>query len=168
MRFNFNYDKKTILITIVATILIIFGMVKLIEFFSIAKGVFRYVSLLFFAFLALTLIFSYLLSPLSIILGDKLIIDRIISKIYIDYSMIQEIFIFDAKELMASSIRVFGNGGLFGYYGRFKSDKLGNYYLYARRTSGKYCVIKTKDKTYVFAPEDVDMFIAKLKERCKL
>jgi len=165
---KFNYDKKTLIITFIITILMLFVGIKFFKSFEISKGFWKYLSLFFSFFIILALILSYLFSPERVILGDKLIIYRIISKVYIDYSKIKEILSIDAKELAYSSTKLFGNSGVFGYYGKFQSNKLGIYYLYTRRINGNYVILKTVDKTYVLAPNDVDLFMKNLREKCNL
>lgn len=48
------------------------------------------------------------------------------------------------------SIRTFGSGGLFGYLGRFKNDRLGSYTMYATALN-QLVLIRTKHKKYVFS-----------------
>lgn len=61
------------------------------------------------------------------------------------------------------AMKVTGNGGLFGYYGSFKSRKLGLFTAYA--TDWKFGVIvKTGGKTFVVTPDEPEMFISRLTE----
>lgn len=51
---------------------------------------------------------------------------------------------------LSGSIQTFASGGLFGYLGRFKNDRLGNYSMYA--TELKHLIlINTASKNYVFS-----------------
>jgi len=165
---DFNYDKKTIIVTFIIFILMLFGVIKLFQLFEISRGFWKYFSLFFLLFIIFALILSYLLLPKRVILDDRLIIDRVLSKIYIDYKNIKEVNILDSNDVINKSTKVFGNSGLFGYYGKFRSDKFGKYFLYAKRISGKYVLIKTNNNSYIIAPSKPEIFIEKLKEKCKL
>jgi Bacterial PH domain len=56
-------------------------------------------------------------------------------------------------------LRLFGNGGLFGYYGLFQTSKLGKSTWYVTNR-GKAVVVVTGEKTVLFSPDDVAGFIA--------
>ena len=49
-----------------------------------------------------------------------------------------------------NSISTFGSGGLFGYLGRFKNNRLGNYTMYATELNN-LILIRTNNKKYVFS-----------------
>ena len=53
------------------------------------------------------------------------------------------------KSEIDGSIRTFGSGGLFGYLGRFKNDRLGNYTMYATELNN-LILVRTNNKKYVF------------------
>lgn len=55
-------------------------------------------------------------------------------------------------------IRVFGNGGLFGYYGLFQTTRLGRCTWYVT-TRERAVVLVTDTKTLVLSPDDVDGFL---------
>ena len=57
------------------------------------------------------------------------------------------------------SIRLFGNGGLFGYYGLFRTAKLGKCTWYVTNRANSV-VIVTGAKTAVFSPDDVPAFLS--------
>ena len=55
-------------------------------------------------------------------------------------------------------IRLFGSGGLFGYYGLFRTQALGRCTWYV--TNGaKRVVVISNSKTTIFSPDDVDGFV---------
>ena len=54
------------------------------------------------------------------------------------------------KSDINGSIRTFGSGGLFGYLGRFKNDRLGNYTMYATELNN-LILVRTSNKKYVFS-----------------
>lgn len=60
-------------------------------------------------------------------------------------------------------IRLAGSGGLFGYYGLFRTSKLGksSWYLTNRKHA---VVIFTVSKTFLLSPDDADGFLAAVRE----
>jgi hypothetical protein len=63
------------------------------------------------------------------------------------------------KDDFRGCLRLFGNGGLFGYYGLFRTSKLGKSTWYVTNR-GKAVVVVTGKKTVLFSPDDVEGFIA--------
>ena len=56
------------------------------------------------------------------------------------------------------SIRIFGNGGLFGYSGLFRNQKLGRYRAFATDFT-RTVVIRMPVKTIVVTPDDPERFV---------
>lgn len=63
----------------------------------------------------------------------------------------------------AGSIRTFGNGGLFGFVGRFRNGILGNYRAFATDSS-RMVVVRTATIAYVVTPDDPDRFVRAVQE----
>lgn len=61
------------------------------------------------------------------------------------------------------AVKVAGNGGLFGYYGTFRSVRLGQFSAYAT-TLKNGVVIRAGGKTFVVTPEEPGMFLTRLTE----
>jgi len=59
---------------------------------------------------------------------------------------------------LGRSVRVWGAGGAFGYYGRFWSRRLGHYRLYATRRKGLVRLV-TDRGTFVLSPEPAGRFV---------
>ena len=95
---------------------------------------------------------------------SKLLIHRLLWKKVIDLSNITSVE-FDPKAVK-SSIRLFGNGGLFVFSGIYRNKKLGNYVIFATDFKNSV-VIKTKEKTSVVTPENPGTFVKKLKSLIK-
>ena len=66
-------------------------------------------------------------------------------------------------EAMRKSIRVFGNGGLFCFAGRFRNRKLGAYRAYATAPH-LAVVLRFTDRVIVVTPGDPSEFASKLQE----
>ena len=64
-------------------------------------------------------------------------------------------------EAMKRSIRLFGNGGLFCFAGRFRNKKLGRYRAYAT-DPGLAVILRFADKVVVVTPGAPDRFVAQI------
>jgi Bacterial PH domain len=62
--------------------------------------------------------------------------------------------------VLAGSIRTFGIGGFFGYFGRFRGRLLGSYKAYVTDGS-RAVVLRFFDDTIVISPEDPASFVSK-------
>ncbi|MBM6866031.1 hypothetical protein H6A66_12755 [Bacteroides caecigallinarum] len=102
--------------------------------------------------------------PIRLTIGnDKIILHRLFGAINIPIKDIIAIKAIPNSET-AFSIRIFGSGGLFGYLGKFKNKKLGNYTMYATNVN-ELILIRTDRKTYVFSCRNRDEFIESVELR---
>ena len=87
---------------------------------------------------------------------------RLVGPKSISLEGIREVRTADPGELRGA-IRLWGNGGLFGYYGLFRTPKLGKsrWYLTTRRNA---VVVVTESQTALFSPDDVEGFLATVAE----
>jgi hypothetical protein len=63
--------------------------------------------------------------------------------------------------VLAGAIRILGTGGLFGYYGLFRSPSLGAFRLYATRSEG-LVLVRAARRSLVLTPEPADVFVTAL------
>ena len=59
--------------------------------------------------------------------------------------------------LLGSTIRTFGSGGFFGYYGKFYNFKLGRLTLYATQRKNMIFLKTNAGQQIVISPDDVEM-----------
>jgi hypothetical protein len=85
-------------------------------------------------------------------------VKRLIGNLRIPFDEIQDVRAAVPADFQGA-IRTFGNGGLFGYYGRFSSPALGSSSWYVTNRSNAV-VVRTSAKTAVFSPDDLAGFIA--------
>lgn len=110
--------------------------------------------------LLVTLVFSYLLSPSGYVIDDKnLTIVRMIKPVVIPLSGITKAEA-AVPGLLHGSIRLLGNDGLWGRYGKYSNAALGKYYLYVR--SGKGQLLIEAANKYIIAPERPQEFLQSL------
>jgi len=107
---------------------------------------------------AVLLFLSYGYSPRGYtVLDGSLIVKRLIGDVRISLSDIREARPAAADDL-SGCIRLFGSGGLFGWYGLFRTSKLGKCTWYVTNRANAVVLI-TGAKTAVISPDDVDGFI---------
>jgi hypothetical protein len=63
--------------------------------------------------------------------------------------------------------RVFGSGGLFGYYGTYREAALGDVKLYATRRAGRV-ILATSTGPVVLTPDVPDSFVSEVRRRLGL
>jgi len=102
---------------------------------------------------------SYAWSPRGYAVSDGYIeVNRLIGRARISLDGLREARA-ATKDDFRGCLRLFGNGGLFGYYGMFRTSKLGKSTWYVTNR-GKAVVVVTGEKTVLFSPDNVEGFIA--------
>jgi hypothetical protein len=94
------------------------------------------------------------------ILGPRLIVERPLRRIEIPLATVRTAVADDGA--LSGARRVAGSGGLFGYYGRFWSRRLGAFRAYVTRRTG-LVVIDTDAERFVLSPEPVGRFLEALR-----
>lgn len=96
----------------------------------------------------------YLLRPMAYELtNDNLIIHRPWKDVKIATQEIQSLTCI-SKATLSGSIRTFGVGGLFGYFGKFYQSKIGKMTWYATRTDRPVLIITKTGKKIIITPDD--------------
>jgi hypothetical protein len=112
-----------------------------------------------FTLTILTIVYStcFLLRPIKYIVDrEKITIKRPIKDITITRKSIKNVFV-TKKDTMKWTIRTFGNGGFFGYYGKFRNENFGNMKWYATKRDN-YLILETNDnQKIVLTPDDIGM-----------
>jgi len=108
---------------------------------------------------ALIVVAAYAWSPRGYAVADGSIeVNRLIGSARIPLDGIREVRA-ATKDDFRGCLRLFGNGGLFGYYGLFQTSELGKSTWYVTNR-GKAVVVVTGEKTALFSPDDMEGFIA--------
>ncbi len=108
---------------------------------------------------AAVIILGYVFSPQGYAVIDRvLLVKRLVGEVRIPLNELKEVRAVTPEDLKGG-IRLWGSGGLFGYYGIFRTSKLGKcrWFVTNRR---KMTVVVTASKTTLYSPDDVDGFIA--------
>jgi hypothetical protein len=111
---------------------------------------------------ALLVMLAYAYSPGGYAVSPRsIIVRRVIGDVDISLDGIREARAATADDFRGC-IRLFGNGGLFGYYGLFRTSKLGKSSWYVTNR-GKTVVVVTESKTAVLSPDNVEGFLAAIR-----
>jgi hypothetical protein len=156
MEYKASRDKTVHIITVGVIILFVFlgykSIMGLVHANRNLIPIFIYSSII--TFLIGTISLSFLYAPRKYYVTlDNVIIHRPLSDKTIPIDSIIQIRPISKTELKGT-IRTFGVGGLFGYYGKFYSKGLGSFTMFGTQ-SKNYILIKTKNKKIVITPDDI-------------
>lgn len=145
MKYKASLDKTAIIITILVSLL--FGALIIFNFILP---------------LAILLLIVYLicwhLKPLSYeIMAEEIIIRRLIKSVHINRTDIENLTLID-KDKLSGTIRTFGVGGLFGWYGKFSNNELGDMSWYLTRRDKPILIISKTGKKVLISPDDAEAF----------
>ncbi len=102
-------------------------------------------------------LFCYSFRPTKYIVdSEKITIKRPLKDLIIDMKNIQQVFLV-SNDTMKWTIRTFGNGGLFGYYGKFRNRTYGNMTWYATKRDNYLLIETSKHKKIILTPDDITM-----------
>ncbi|KLT63755.1 PH domain-containing protein [Pedobacter sp. BMA] len=105
----------------------------------------------------LTVIGSYLYSTRKYsVTGDTLVIHRLIGNRVIKLADITEIRFIDSTDF-SGTIRTFGNGGLFGYYGKFYNTKIGSMTWYVTQKKNRILLRTLQGDKIIISPDDISL-----------
>lgn len=157
---NYKTSFDNLVKGITAFVFILFGVISYLQWntYRQSEGEFpMWAVLLMSGFFLTVLIISWALHPNGYSINDdRLIIHRPFSKVYFHVREIEKI-LSPTNEEMRWTMRTFGNGGLFGIYGKFWNKKFGSMTWYATRRSN-YILLELKNqRKIVLTPDDVSM-----------
>ena len=161
MEFRASLDVTTKVITaVVLLILVAIGMLV----FSYSQYSLLVKMLLGFGLPGLIIGVCYAFRPVAYTVTESLIIiKRPAGNVTIPAETVRDVYR-ASKDSMGWMLRTFGNGGLFGYYGHFRSSNLGNLVLYATRRD-RYVILELNDRRkIVLTPDDPGM-VGEIKRR---
>lgn len=88
---------------------------------------------------------------------NELIIKRPFDKVIFNKSVIKNVVKIDNVNIFLS-VRTFGSGGVFGYFGTFWNKKFGNMTWYATRTDNVIIIETISNKKILITPDDYVKF----------
>ncbi len=147
--FRAPYDSTTKIISVVICIL----LALIAAFTQSALVVCIGAALLFLAFA---------LSPRAYWIQDRsIVVKRFIRNATVSLEGIRDVRVAAASDFRGA-IRLWGDGGLFGYYGLFRTSTLGTCWWYVTNRQNAVVVV-TESKTALFSPDDVAGFLAAIR-----
>ncbi|MFM6933930.1 MAG: PH domain-containing protein [Flavobacteriales bacterium] len=110
----------------------------------------------------LILIITYGFSPKGYAIEDKqLMIHRPFHRKFYSTSDMLKVSLVNKNE-MPRSMRVFGVGGLFGYFGLFRNSRYGTMVWYATRRDHFVVIERNNGRAIVLTPDDPNSFVSEL------
>jgi len=147
--FKVNTDTTVYMISFIVVLILILPVIHAIFY----KNSITYLSFIVFITTAI-LVTTFFFAPKSyVITNNSIVIKKVLGSIEIDKADIIEVAP-PASDDLKGSIRTFASGGFFGYFGKFRSPKLGKYNMYAgTMKTSNLLVIKLKNgNKYVISP----------------
>jgi hypothetical protein len=161
MTYKATLDNLAKIVTIICTILFSIIIASMIWQ---SKGDLDLTYIAIITLILFTYILSYSFSPKNYSITDEnLIINRLFSNKEIKLSSIQKVQELNNDELKWS-LRTFGVGGLFGYFGKFWVGKLGSMIWYATKRNNAV-LIESGSKKIIVTPDDQEKFVNELKSK---
>lgn len=119
-----------------------------------------------FAFIIMLLL-TFGFSPRAYSVQDgQLVIYRPFRNKFYGTESIQTVSIV-AKEELKWSMRVFGVGGLFGYFGLFRNSRYGTMIWYATRRDQFVVIERSNGRAIVLTPDDPSSFVSEFNQMIK-
>jgi len=159
MKYNSSLGTTARIITAMATVLFATIAVFAIKgTWGADKGVIAMAQSIFMILLLLAIyVFCYLYRSLGYFVDrESITIYRPIKNVKIPLDEVMEVFQ-ATPESMKWSMRTFGNGGLFGFYGKFWNKKYGNMTWYATRKDNLIVIVTREGKKIVLTPDQISM-----------
>jgi hypothetical protein len=157
MTYKASLDKITKVMTIIVTVLMVGAMFS--PAFSPEKAG-KVMPFVLSGFIIISYLLAYLFRPLRYsVSGDKLTIHRPIGNVVINKSDIEQVVALSSDDLKMT-IRTFGVGGLFGFYGWFYNTRLGKMTWYATRRTDAVLVKTKASKKIVLTPDETEQFVS--------
>jgi len=156
--FRAEWDKTVKVITTFIVILLI-SIALSITYKALISG--KEFTLAFNFLILGILLLTYLYAPKCYEITERgVVIVRRIGSIQIPFSAIRRFY---GADLGRVGLRLWGCGGLFGYFGLYSIRGMGRVWVYA--TKKEVVVIETDSKKYAISPENIFEFLETLKSK---
>lgn len=121
------------------------------------------------ALILLIIIGILLFVPLKLIVDTRQIkLVRIIPNLIIPLSEIAEVELITDPKFTNNMIRTFGCGGVMGYFGSFRHDRLGNLKMYVTHRQQMFFIRLKNGKYYIFSSHKRNQIVQMIKDNGKL
>ncbi len=162
MNSKISFSKSVWIISILTSIGIIACLIFLGKDIFLQKDFHDIIKVIVFFLVILVYIASLYFMPKSLLLtSDKLVIQCLIHRVHIPLSNIAVIETAQ-KYKNFTDIRVFGNGGLWGYTGLFRNNGVGKYFAYVGNHQQAFYIRLKSGRNYLVSCDNFSIFLAKL------
>ncbi len=160
MKYAASLDKASKIITFIISLLFVVIVVFQVVFF-IQKG--EYSALIVIGVLVIIYGITYCYHPVNYQIKNRnIVIHRYASNIVLSRNEIKHIEIVPPQKIR-SAIRIFGVGGLFGYFGNFINRDLGCMTWYATQRDNEAVLIElNNNKKIIITPDMPEQFVDQL------
>lgn len=159
MTYKASLDKMAIAITIFVTILFTAIILGHNYFLKFRGSTFSTIAIIV---CIISYAVSYAFRPVNYTINFReLIIHRPVLDVKINRSDIENAKVLDANKTRGF-IRTFGVGGLFGYFGKYRNNDLGNMTWYATQRKNYVLIEKVNGKKIILTPDDPQRMITEL------
>jgi ABC-type uncharacterized transport system permease subunit len=156
MEFKASMDKFTKITTVVVSLMLLSAIVLQ---FMVFKNNNFWIPLITSSFILVGFIITLLYKPNTYtIQSNQVIIHRFINEVVIKKFEIKSIKQIEKDELKGT-IRTFGVGGLFGYFGKFYNSTFGAITWYATRRSNYILITTSTNKKIIITPDNPEDFV---------
>ncbi|TQV72840.1 hypothetical protein FLL45_15350 [Aliikangiella marina] len=159
MHYQAPFGRATLLITLFSSLLMVALPIVLLVLIPVALFSLAAISLMI-PIAILLACFWYRVTGYQLD-SRELTIKRLVFDFIIPLDEIESVE-FD-QTAMKRSLRMFGNGGLFGFYGYFRNDRYGSFRAFVT-DSQNVVVIKTSEKIFMVSPDKPEKFVNKLND----
>lgn len=162
--FPSSLDRRTLAMTVLAAAFLVIGISAAAVSSAQTISPARELLIALAVALALALVVAYLLAPSGVSVDPtSLWLNRRLSREQLALTDLRSVRRINSLDLR-NAVRLFGVGGLFGYYGWFTSSALGRFRMVATRLD-RLAVADFAGKTIVFSADEIDTVVAAL-QRC--
>jgi hypothetical protein len=159
MRYSASLDNTTKIITSAITVLFVGILAYELRTFTAEERIGFIIST---AILAITYGTAYIFRPTGYSLTEhELVVHRPINDVRYAREALESVQVIVKKDLQFT-IRTFGVGGLWGYYGHFYNSVYGKMRWYITRRDHLVLIKTTNKKTILVSPDDIDSFTNEL------
>lgn len=162
IHYNIFYDKSVVIISIITILLII--ALPVVFYFLSGKKINTLLIIVSLS-LYIPIIITFLYAPKKYVIDNNTIsIKKIVGNISFNKNKISTYKELNITDL-GSMTRTFASGGLFGYFGSFRSSKIGDLSVYCGSLNSNLILITLKsNKKFLISPDNKDKFMAALNQ----
>lgn len=161
MEFKASNDNLVKIITLLTILIAIFFSFKSVKYLITNENkdtVTLITNISIIIFFILLILLTWMYSPVSYYLNDDyLIINRHFGKVYIKIKDIKNIEKLNDDDVKGT-IRYFGVGGLFGYYGKYYIPNYGKVKFYATQNKNRILIETTNNEKILITPDNIDLY----------